>query len=133
MIGRRLVRLTASWHLFKDRPADGPVDVWLADDRGGSTLITTGSDRCLVVESSRPHDGYDMGECGRIGVLPVHEGVPLADHLGEVVRGVQEEWDPRTGRVALELEFASRSVRCESGGDGDLHILAARPLPRGKC
>ncbi|MFI9269393.1 hypothetical protein ACIGXM_01515 [Kitasatospora sp. NPDC052896] len=123
LLGRRLVRLSASWHSQEGQPVDGPVELWLGDDQGGSTGISIGTDWCLLVEASKPHDGFDAGGWGRIDVLPLRTVNPLASHFGAVVLGVREEWVPRTGRMALELDLISGSVRCESWG-GDLRILA---------
>ncbi|MFF8729514.1 hypothetical protein ACF073_23905 [Streptomyces sp. NPDC015171] len=75
-----------------------------------------------MVDSSRPDDGVDMGDWGRIDVLPVRDETPLTPHLGEVLLGVRQEWEPTTGHVALELDFPSGSVRCESWS-GDLRVL----------
>ncbi|MFE4258361.1 hypothetical protein [Streptomyces sp. NPDC056883] len=123
LVGSRLVEVLASWHTHGERPADGPVEVWLIDDHGGSTNIAGGTDWCLMVESSGPDDGFDMGDWGRIDVRPVRDETPFAAHLGEVVLDVRQEWEPATGRVALELDFRSGSVRCESWS-GDLRVLA---------
>ncbi|MEU9193274.1 hypothetical protein [Streptomyces hundungensis] len=90
------------------------MDVWLIDSEGAATHVTTGSDWCLIVETSVPHEGYDMAESGRIEVTQVHNETPFADHLGETVLAVHEEADPYTGRIALELTFDSGRVRCDS-------------------
>ncbi len=55
--------------------------------------------------------------------MPIREETPFAAHLGELVHGVRQEWEPATGRVALELDFPSGSVRCESSS-GQLRVLA---------
>ncbi|MFD9687049.1 hypothetical protein ACFY2K_36890 [Kitasatospora sp. NPDC001309] len=123
LVGIRLVGVLASWHIYDGHPGDGPVEVWLIDDRNGSTNIASGTDWCLMVESSGPEDGFDMGDWGRIDVLPVGDETPFAAHLGEAVLEVRQEWEPATGRVALELDFPSGSVRCESWS-GDLRLLA---------
>ncbi|MFJ2193893.1 hypothetical protein ACIOJE_39100 [Kitasatospora sp. NPDC087861] len=123
LVGSRLVQVLASWHTYDGRPGDGPVEVWLIDDRDRSTNIASGTDWCLMVESSGPDDGFDIGDRGRIDVLPVRDETAFAAHLGEPVIGVRQEWEPATGRVALELDFPSGSVRCESWS-GDLRVLA---------
>ncbi|MFE3198737.1 hypothetical protein [Embleya sp. NPDC059237] len=123
LVGSRLVQVMASWHTHDGQPADDLVEVWLIDDRGGSTNIASGTDWCLMVESSEPESGFDMGDWGRIEVRSVRDETPLAAHLGELVLGVRQEWVPATGRVALELDFSSGGVRCESRG-GDLWIRA---------
>ncbi|GAA1222427.1 hypothetical protein GCM10009665_10820 [Kitasatospora nipponensis] len=128
MIGRRLVRLVASWHVYEGRESDAPVDLWLIDDQGVSTHIMSGTDWCLVVEASKPYESYDMGDWGRIDVRPVDEETPLASRVGEVVLGVREDWEPLTGRMGLELDFTSGSVRCESWS-GDLRIRAVGSMP----
>ncbi|WP_235437789.1 hypothetical protein [Kitasatospora griseola] len=122
LVGRRLIGLMASWFT----PPGGerepePVDIWLLDDRGGRTRITTGSDWCLTVEEEAPHGDLDLGEWGRIEVRPDRAGTPFARHLGEPVLAVREEHHPLTGRTALELAFPTGAVRCD-GWSGDLRV-----------
>jgi hypothetical protein len=114
LVGRRLADVIAAWHRSGDEQAEDPLDVWLMDSHGGSVHITTGSDWCLIVESSIPHEGYDMDSWGRVEVAPVGDRTPFAAHLGEDVLAVREEFEPTTGRIALEVTFASGRVRCES-------------------
>ncbi|MEU6232425.1 hypothetical protein [Kitasatospora sp. NPDC047058] len=123
LVGRRLTALVAAWHLYEGRRDPVPADLWLVDDSGGSTRVSSGTDWCLVVESSTPYEGYDMGEWGLIEVGPADDLPPFARHLGEPVRGAREEFEPLTGRMALELDFPSDTVRCESYA-GDLLIRA---------
>lgn len=121
LVGRRLVSVFAAWHWSGDEAAEDPLDVWLIDDQGSSVHITTGSDWCLVVESSSSHEGYDMDGWGRVEVAPVGDRTPFAAHLGEEVLAVREEFEPKTGRIALEVVFASGRVRCDSWA-GDLRL-----------
>ncbi|MEU5582752.1 hypothetical protein ABZ791_28565 [Streptomyces huasconensis] len=121
LVGRRLERVLASWHLYGTEPRTGPLDVWLIDSEESSTHVTTGSDWCLIVETSAPIGGYDMAESGRVEMAWVHSETPFADHLGETVLAVHEEADPDTGRLALELTFDSGRVRCETWS-GDLQL-----------
>ncbi|MFJ4844428.1 hypothetical protein [Streptomyces sp. NPDC088733] len=95
--------------------------MWLIDGEEAATHVTTGSDWCLIVETSVPIEGYDMAESGRVEVAPIHREAPFADHLGETVLAVYEEADPDTGRLALELTFESGRVRCETWS-GDLRL-----------
>ncbi|ULR48614.1 hypothetical protein [Streptomyces deccanensis] len=114
LVGRRLERVVASWHLYgTDAPA-GPLDVWLIDSEEVATHVTAGSDWCLIVDSSAPFAGYDMAELGRVQVAPVSGETPFADHLGEMVLAVREEGEPDIGRLALELTFDSGRVRCDT-------------------
>ncbi|WP_199549440.1 hypothetical protein [Streptomyces sp. N35] len=121
LVGRRLEEVFAAWYRSGDEEAGDPLDVWLIDGQGGSVHITTGSDWCLIAESASPHEGYDMDSWGRIEVAPVGDRTPFASHLGEDVLAVREEFEPRTGRVALEVSFASGRVRCDSWA-GDLRL-----------
>ncbi|MEU6820899.1 hypothetical protein ABZ921_09740 [Streptomyces atriruber] len=121
LVGRRLERVLASWHLYGTEPRTGPLDVWLIDSEEAATHVTTGSDWCLIVEASVPIEGYDMAESGRVEVAPVHSETPFADHLGETVSAVHDEADPGTGRLAFELTFDSGRVRCETWS-GDLRL-----------
>lgn len=123
LVGRRLERVTASWHLYGEEGPSGPLDVWLLDGAGGSTRVTTGSDWCLVVETAAPFEGYDMGGYGRVEVVRDDGGTPFATRTGERVLAVREEWGPGGGRRSLEVVFGSGAVRCESWS-GDLLLSA---------
>ncbi|MFD9124625.1 hypothetical protein [Kitasatospora sp. NPDC059571] len=76
-----------------------------------------------MVDQDKPHEGCDMGDWGRIDVQRDSHETPFARHLGDTVLATREEWEPRTGRTALELDFASEAVRSESWA-GDLRITA---------
>ncbi|MFJ2407466.1 hypothetical protein ACIOUE_39965 [Streptomyces xanthochromogenes] len=121
LVGRRLEEVFAAWHRSGDEESEGPLDVWLIDSQGSSVHIATGSDWCLVVDSSSPHEGYDMDSWGRVEVAPVGDRTPFAAHLGEDVLAVKEEFEPKTGRIALEVHFTSGRVRCGSWA-GDLRL-----------
>ncbi|CAL9372683.1 hypothetical protein [Streptomyces sp. enrichment culture] len=118
LVGRRLERVVASWHLYGTEAPDGPLAVWLIDSEGVATHVTAGSDWCLIVESSVPCEGYDMAELGLVQVSTVGSGTPFADHLGETILAVREEGDPDDGRLALELTFDSGRVRCDTWSGG---------------
>ncbi|MER5966628.1 hypothetical protein [Streptomyces sp. NPDC002057] len=124
LVGRRIEGVVASWHLYGEDDPEGPLDVWLMDEHGDAVLVTTGSDWCLILEASAPHEGYEMAESGRVTVGPAGDETPLAAHLGEEILAVREEYEPRTGRTALELSFPTGGVRCDSWA-GDLRL---RPL-----
>ncbi|MEV6358135.1 hypothetical protein [Streptomyces hydrogenans] len=121
LVERRLKEVVASWHLYGSEAPSGPLDVWLIDSEAVATRITTGSDWCLVVETSAPFVGYDMAESGRVEVAPISGEIPFADHLGETVLAASEESAPDRGRVALEITFDSGRVRCETWS-GDLRL-----------
>ncbi|MFF0066311.1 hypothetical protein ACFYRC_33180 [Streptomyces sp. NPDC005279] len=121
LVGCRLEEVVAAWHRSGDEESEDPLDVWLIDSQGGSMHIATGSEWCLIVESSSPHEGYDLGSWGHMEVTPVGDRMPFAAHLGEGVLAVREECEPKTGRIALEVTFASGWVRCGSWA-GDLRL-----------
>ncbi|MET9675650.1 hypothetical protein ABZY68_21525 [Streptomyces sp. NPDC006482] len=121
LVGRRLEQVVASWHLYGSEAPSGPLDVWLIDSEAVATHITTGSDWCLIVETSTPSAGYDMAESGRVEVAPISGETPFADHLGETVLAVSEEGAPDSGRLTLEISFGSGRVRCETWS-GDLRL-----------
>lgn len=118
LVGCRLEQVVASWHLYESEAPSGPLDVWLIDSEAVATRITTGSDWCLIVETSSPFEGYDMAESGRIKVAPISGETPFADHLGETVLAVSEETAPDSGRIALEITFGSGRVRCDTWSGG---------------
>ncbi|MFI0939699.1 hypothetical protein [Streptomyces sp. NPDC021020] len=123
LVERRLARVLASWHVNGTARRSGPLDVWLIDSEETVTRVTTGSDWCLIVDTSAPAEGYDMGESGRVEVAAIRGETPFARHLGETILAVREEADPATGRTALEVAFASGRVRCESWS-GELRLSA---------
>ncbi|MFG3339732.1 hypothetical protein [Glycomyces sp. NPDC048151] len=125
LIGRRLTKVVAAWHWQDPDQRSGPVDVWLIDDGEGCVRITTGSDWCLIVEASEPYGGYDMGGLGRVTVEQDAAETPLADIIGYRVLHAQEDFEPLTGRIALDLTFPTGRVRCESHA-GELRL---RRLP----
>ncbi|MFI8325221.1 hypothetical protein [Streptomyces sp. NPDC085529] len=123
MVGRRLAEVVGSWHMYGSAAPAGPLDVWLIHDRGAAIHLTTGSDWCLIIEASKPHAGYDMGDSGRVNVGTIGEETPFADHVVEDVLEAREEYARNTGRVALELTFPTGRVRCESWA-GDLRLTS---------
>ncbi|ARF77926.1 hypothetical protein ACIG0C_31230 [Kitasatospora aureofaciens] len=88
-----------------------------------SVRLASGTDRCLMVDAEPPYEGYDMGDWGRIEVLPADTGSAFDAHLGEPVLAIRDECEQMTGRMALELDFPSGTVRCESYG-GELIVRA---------
>ncbi|WP_194235765.1 hypothetical protein [Streptomyces sp. CB01881] len=123
LIGRRLTGVVAAWHVYEERLDPLPVEVWLLDDLGGAIRVASGTDWCLELEPSAPYEGYDMGDWRRFEVAAADDATPFARHLGETVLGAREEYEPLTGRIAVELDFASGTVRCASE-DGVLHLRA---------
>ncbi|MFC9618286.1 hypothetical protein [Streptomyces sp. NPDC056938] len=121
LVGYRLEEVFAAWHRSEDGEAEDPLDVWLVDSQGSSLHVTTGSDWCLIVEPSSPHEGYGMGSWGCAEVAPVGDRTPFAAHLGEDILAVREEFELKTGRIAIEVVFASGRVRCDSWA-GDLRL-----------
>lgn len=123
LVGRELCAVVASWHHFVGRPVSGPVQVWLVDQFGRFTYISTSADWCLLVEEREPHSGFDMGEYGRFEIGPDSGRTVFARHVGSVVLAVREEHDEMVGRVALEICFRGGGVRCFGQG-GDLRLAA---------
>jgi hypothetical protein len=111
------------WHHFPGNPVDDLVAVWLVDERGRSTHLTTSADWCLLVEESEPTNGFDMGELGAFEMRSDVDAMPFAPHVGSTILAVREEHHELTGRVALELTFPTGRVRCDSW-EGDLRITA---------
>ncbi|MFF3564910.1 hypothetical protein ACFYXS_33200 [Streptomyces sp. NPDC002574] len=121
LVGRRLESVVTSWHRSETAAPSGPLDVWLIDATGASVHLTTGSEWCLIVAEGRPHTGYDLGPDGRLAVVPLADGTPFAAHLGQRVTAVGEEYEEHTGRVAVEIAFATGRVRCDSRA-GELRV-----------
>ncbi|MFF7678505.1 hypothetical protein [Actinacidiphila glaucinigra] len=79
------MNVVASWHVYGTDDPVGPLDVWLIDEGDRAIHITTGSDWCLVVETSEPYAGYDMGDSGHITVGALDGTTPFEGHIGESV------------------------------------------------
>ncbi|MFI5620878.1 hypothetical protein [Streptomyces sp. NPDC051567] len=122
LVGRTLRRVVASWHVSEGERSEAPLDVWLIDSLGDSTRITTGSDRCLIVESAAPHGPCDMGEWGRVEVGEDLGDHPFLRHLGQRVASVAEVAAPRTGRTHLEIAFADGDRVRADCWEGDLRL-----------
>ncbi|MEV7417188.1 hypothetical protein [Streptomyces sp. NPDC089919] len=124
LVGRSLVRVTASWHVYDGERSEAPLDVWLTDGEGETTRITTGSDHCLIVESGPPHEPHDVGEWGRIEVGEDLGDHPFLRHLGEEIASVAEFALPEEGRSRLEVVFPGGRVICDCH-EGDLRLTRA--------
>ncbi|MER5730537.1 hypothetical protein ABT084_19765 [Streptomyces sp. NPDC002138] len=122
LVGRAISSVVASWHVYEGERSEAPLDVWLLDSEGESTRITTGSDWCLIVESARPHEPYDMGEWGRIEVGDDLGDHPFLRHLGDTVATVAEFAVPQTGRTHLEIGFADGDRVRADCWEGDLRL-----------
>ncbi|MET9964298.1 hypothetical protein ABZ128_35330 [Streptomyces sp. NPDC006326] len=122
LVGRTISRIVASWHVYEGERSEAPLDVWLIDSEGESTRISTGSDRCLIVESAAPHEPYDMGEWGRIEVGEDLGDHPFLRHLGETVATVAEFAAPDTGRTRLEIGFPDGDRVRADCWEGDLRL-----------
>ncbi len=124
LVGRTIERIVASWHVYEGERSEVPLDVWLIDGLGEATRITTGSDWCLIVEASAPHESYeshDMGAWGRIEIGEDLGDHPFLRHLGETVASVAEFALPDHGRTHLEIGFPGGEVRADCH-EGDLRL-----------
>ncbi|GAA1677443.1 hypothetical protein GCM10009830_25510 [Glycomyces endophyticus] len=128
LIGRRLVKITASWFWYEGVQTTAPLEVWLTDECQQSIRITTGSDWCLIFEASEPHEGCDTGEFGRVEVREGGDATPFAGHIGERILATREGFEPFTGRISLDLTFPTGGVRCDSWA-GDLRLQHAPQVP----
>ncbi|MEV7612790.1 hypothetical protein [Streptomyces sp. NPDC089799] len=123
LVGRAIRRIVASWHITDDgERSEAPLDIWLIDSEGESTLITTGSDWCLIVESAEPDEPYDMGEWGSVVVGEDLGDHPFLRHLGDTVATVAEFADPVGGRTLLEIGFADGDRVRADCWQGDLRL-----------
>ncbi|MFD9053687.1 hypothetical protein [Streptomyces zaomyceticus] len=111
LVGRRLEQVVASWHLYDSEAPSGPLDVWPINGAAVATHITTGSDWCLIVETSPPIAEYDMAESGRVEVAPDSGETAFADHHGKT------DWQSakRVPRTAGGSLWRSPSVLAVSG------------------
>ena len=127
LVGVRLQRVVASRHIVHDQVDGEPIDLWLIDDTGTGTHITTGSDWCLIVEASAPRGGYDMGTLGRI-----------EEAYAEGCRLVNLQSDGRPGGVVVTMDSTTVVVAHAGSvlaqpGDTAPAISASNLLQRPRC
>ncbi|MFD3729287.1 hypothetical protein [Streptomyces sp. NPDC058671] len=73
------------------------------DSEAVATHITTGSDWCLIVESSDLFAGYDMAKSGRVEVALISGKAPVRGSPRRDGDGSQRRECPDSGRIALEI------------------------------
>ncbi|GAA1245426.1 hypothetical protein GCM10009665_40360 [Kitasatospora nipponensis] len=112
LIGRRLLRVTTSWH--HDAANDATLlHLWLhLEGLGPVRVHTPGTGLSLTVD--QPHEPYSMAEYGNVSVLDDSPETPVTRFVGRQIRSVREI-RYRDGRVdfaaGLTLLFPDGSVR----------------------
>jgi len=120
LIGAKLLKVIAAWHVFDGVRSASPTEVWLILDPVGLIRIDVASDWRLRIDRQRIHGPRDMQEWGRIEIDVPGAGFPVAEHVGSRVVSAESEHEPTYGQLmGLAVEFDTGTVRLHSWG-GDL-------------
>ncbi|MGK5544040.1 hypothetical protein ACSNOH_04785 [Streptomyces sp. URMC 127] len=112
LVGRRLRKVTTSWHHYEET---GPslLHMWLHVDGLGPVRFHTPGDG-LSMEVDQPHGPYDMGACGYTTVEDDLPAFPMTRFVGRQILSTREicyRHDNLDFAVGIVLLFARGSIR----------------------
>lgn len=126
LVGARLLKVVAAWHVFDAAMSPTPVDLWLVLDSVGLVRIDIATDWRLRIDRQQLYDSYDMQDWGRIDIDTPGNGFPLSEHVGSRILSAEAEYESTYGqRRGLTLAFDSGGVRLHSW-DGELLVETIR-------
>jgi hypothetical protein len=126
LVGARLLKVVAAWHVFDAVRSPTPVDLWLVLDSVGLVRVDVAADWRLRIDRQQLYAHYDMQDWGRIEIDAPDVGFPLSEHVGSRILHAEAEYESAHGqRMGLMLEFDSGGVRTHSWG-GALLVEAIR-------
>ncbi len=110
LIGKKLLRVTTSWHQFPDAEPS-LLHMWLHLDDLGIVRFHTPDDG-LDLRLDEPHEPYDMDEYGHVTVEDDSPAFPVSRFISQRIVDVREVWHLGIGRsVGLVLCFATGNIR----------------------
>ncbi|KJS62340.1 hypothetical protein [Streptomyces rubellomurinus] len=88
LVGRRLQKVTTSWHHYQETEPS-LLHMWLHMDGLGPVRFHTPGDG-LSLEIDQPHGPYDMDEYGHTTVEDDLPGFPMTRFIGQQILSVRE-------------------------------------------
>ncbi|AWI29593.1 hypothetical protein [Streptomyces tirandamycinicus] len=112
LIGRRLLKVTTSWHHYQETEPS-LLHMWLHMDGLGPVRFHTRDDG-LSLEIDEPHGPYDISECGHTTVEDDLPDFPMTRFIGLRILSVREI-RYRSGRhdyaVGNTFQFPNGTIR----------------------
>ncbi|MFK0203242.1 hypothetical protein [Streptomyces lavendulae] len=110
LVGRRLLKVTTSWHHHRNT-APSLLHMWLhMDGLGPIRFHAVGDGLSLGID--RPHGPYDMDEYGHTTVEDDLPAFPMTPFVGRRILSTREIRHRRLDfAVGITLRFASGSIR----------------------
>jgi hypothetical protein len=118
LVGRRLLKVTMSWHHYEETEPS-LLHMWLHMDGLGPVRFHTPDDG-LSMEIDQPHGPYDMDEYGYTTVEDDLSDFPMTRFVGQQIlstREIRYRHDNLDFAVGIALQFANGSIRVLSLAD----------------
>ncbi|MFJ5135923.1 hypothetical protein [Streptomyces sp. NPDC088707] len=112
LVGRRLLKVTTSWHHYEETEPS-LLHMWLHMDGVGPVRFHTPGDG-LSMEVDQPHGPYDMDEYGHTTVEDDLPDFPMTRFVGRQIlstREIRYRHDHLDFAVGIALRFARGSIR----------------------
>ncbi|WP_318199565.1 hypothetical protein [Streptomyces sp. SCL15-4] len=112
LVGRRLLKVTTSWHHYEETEPS-LLHMWLHMDGVGPVRFHTPGDG-LSMKVDQPHGPYDMDEYGHTTVEDDLPDFPMTRFVGQQVlstREIRYRYDNLDVAVGISLRFARGSIR----------------------
>ncbi|MFJ5173546.1 hypothetical protein ACIP68_06820 [Streptomyces griseoviridis] len=112
LVGRRLLKVTTSWHHYEKTEPSLP-HMWLHMDGVGPVRFHTPGDG-LSMEIDQPHGPYDMDDYGHTTVEDDLPDFPMTRFVGRQIlssREIRYRHDNLDFAVGIALQFANGSIR----------------------
>ncbi|MFF5922584.1 hypothetical protein ACFY8C_30255 [Streptomyces flavochromogenes] len=112
LVGKRLLKVTTSWHHYRDTEPS-LLHVWLHMDGLGPVRFHTPGDG-LLMEIDQPHGPYSMDEYGHTTVEGDPPGFPVTRFIGQWILAVREiryqdgDYDIAVG---VSVQFSNGVIR----------------------
>ncbi|MFH8473715.1 hypothetical protein [Streptomyces sp. NPDC018000] len=112
LVGRRLLKVTTSWHHYQETELS-LLHMWLHMDDLGPVQFHTPGDG-LSMEIDQPHGPYDMDEYGHTTVEDDLPDFPMTRFVGQRILSTQEVRYRRENldfAIGITLQFETGSIR----------------------
>ncbi|MBA2377877.1 MAG: hypothetical protein M3494_04345 [Actinomycetota bacterium] len=125
-IGRRLMKVAASAHLFEGKLDDAPIDLWLFLEGMSPLRVFGGSDGWRLSADGTPPEPFDMGESGEVVISDVSEKTAFGAVIGRKLEGA---WlvESSGGVVGIRFDFGLPAKPLILNRDDELLILDEFP------